>query len=252
MGSIPMKYPQALLNQKSISCLLVLTAITAPTNIALAQDTIFIPTPPDQGAPTGRRQGGATRGDCLAYQDLTALIPQVEGVVWSQTASAAPRFFFYIPQALNSAVPLEFVIQDSDDNYAFYEEFAVEAEAGILAVAVAPDAELAIDESYSWTFSVYCDAERPSASVSVSGTVQRVAEAIAPISTESTSEAQLEQLRQYAAAGIWHEAIALAFDLHKADPSSVEFLETLEALLEQSGLTDIAPTAPVLACCQVE
>ncbi len=207
---------------RKIVGLLTGIAIAGAPQVAAAQSNIeYIPPPPDQGAPTGRRQGGATRGDCLAYQDLTALVPQVEGVVWSQAASATPSFFFYVPEALTSAIPIEFVIQDSDDNYAVYQEFMTEAEAGILAVPVASDAAgLELDQTYTWTFSIYCDAERPSASVSVSGTFKRVADPVADTpNTALDPAAQLEQIQQYAAAGIWHDAIAGAIALHQADPT---------------------------------
>lgn len=236
---------------------LALGAIAAPPR-ALAQTNVeFVappPPPPEQGAPTGRRQGGATRGHCSDYQGLTALVPQVDGVVWSQTASALPPFFFYIPAALNSDIPIEFVIQDRDDHYAVYQGFTVEANAGILAVPITAETSgLDLGQTYTWTFSVYCDKDRPSASISVSGSVQRVTEPVEIITEPAAAPAvQLAQIQQYAAAGIWHEAIALALQLHKSNPTNVEFLEALEALLEQSGLTEISPTEPVFECCQAE
>ncbi|MBE9064622.1 DUF928 domain-containing protein [cf. Phormidesmis sp. LEGE 11477] len=209
----------------------------------------FLPTPPDQGAPDGRQRGGANRGDCLPYQDLTALVPEIDGTVWSQTASENPSFFFNIPAALTESVPAELVIQDSNDNYAFRKEFAIETAAGILAV---PVSELMPGQSYSWTFSIYCDAARPSNSVSVSGTIQRVADlAIVPIpaeeqsteplSTEQLSNSQkLNLLQQYAENGIWHEAIALAISIHQSEPSNTEYAEILESLLAQAGLSNFS------------
>lgn len=221
----------------NLSILATLLVYTLP-----AQATFqFLPKPPDQGAPTGRQRGGANRGDCLAYQGLTAIVPEVEGIVWSQTASDSPTFFFNIPAALTESVPLEFVIQDSNDDYVFRKQFAVDAEAGTLAIFTNG---LTANQSYSWTFAVYCDANRPSASVSVSGTVQRV-EAIA-LSLEQTAIEQLsdseklELIRRYAADGIWHEAIALAISLRESDPSNVEHAEPLENLLTQAGLTNVS------------
>ena len=246
-----MQYLHTLLNRRLFSGLLACAAIVGPSHAALAQAPVFVPTPPDQGTPTGRRQGGATRGECSDYQGLTALVPQVEGIVWSHTASATPAFFFYVPHTLNSEILLEFVIQDSRDNYAFYEEFAVDAEAGILAVQSEPDADLNADEAYLWTFSIYCDAARPSASVSVSGTVKRVTDTVLlDANPEPTPATQFDQIRQYAASGIWHEAIAGAIALYQADPNNADYQATLEALLEQSGLADIAPAAPVYECCE--
>ena len=209
----------------------------------------FIPTPPDQGAPEGRQRGGASRGDCSAHEDLAAIVPQVNGVVWSQTASATPTFFFDVPAELTAATPLELIIQDNNDEYVFRRQFTAEAAAGLLAVPAIPTAPeqsgLALGKAYSWTFSIYCDIARPSDSVSVSGTVQRVANpvsnSIETPETPLTEAEQFEQLQQYAAEGIWHEAVEIAILLHQADPDNVTYLDALESLLEQAGITETLP-----------
>jgi hypothetical protein len=207
--------------------------------LSLAQS---VPTPPDQGAPTGRRRGGASRGDCLDYQNLTALVPVVNGIVWSETQSPAPDFFFYIPTPLTKAIPLELVVQDSHDNYVFRQQFSVEAAPGILAVPTHGDGtELVPGETYTWTFSIYCDVTRPSASVSVTGSVKRVmgsefsTPASAPLSAMPFSMAQ-----QYAATGLWHEALELTLSLRQTDPDNAEYQALLASLLESAGLADIA------------
>lgn len=201
-----------------------------------------VPTPPDQGAPSGRQRGGASRGDCMAYQDLAALVPVVDGSVWSQTSSPTPDFFFYVPQSLTTDVPLEMVVQDSDDNYVFRQQFSVDAPVGILTVPISSlGAELTPGESYSWTFSIYCDTARPSASVAVFGTVTRVADAVIPEAGHPlTPEQQLALAQQYADAGIWHEALGLTLALHWADPDNADYLAALDDLLQQAGLADLA------------
>lgn len=202
----------------------------------------LLPTPPDQGAPSGRQRGGATRGDCLAYQDLTALVPLVNGVVWSETASDAPSFFFDIPAPLTPQTPLEFVIQDSNDDYVFHQELSVEADAGIVELAVPTGkAALTPGETYAWTLSVYCDAARPSASVSVTGTLKRVDSLSVALPEDS-----LMRVRQYAAVGLWHESIKLAFDLYQRAPGNAEYVASIEALLDQAGLADVPLSAPQL------
>ncbi|MEL7227319.1 MAG: DUF928 domain-containing protein [Cyanobacteria bacterium J06576_12] len=204
------------------------------------QTVQFLPTPPDQGSPDGRQRGGATRGDCLEYQELTAIVPKVDGVVWSQTTSALPTFFFQVPAELTEEVPLEFVIQDSNDAYVVRQQFSVDAEAGLLAVPTTAElGELAVGESYSWTFSIYCDEARPSASVSVTGTVQRVGDEVVGSVADSSEILPAEQFRllqQYASEGIWHEAIGIAIALHQADPNNVTYQETLQSLFTQAGI----------------
>ncbi|MEL6554645.1 MAG: DUF928 domain-containing protein [Cyanobacteria bacterium J06621_11] len=207
----------------------------------------FLPTPPDQGAPTGRQRGGATRGDCLAYQDLRALVPEIDGVVWSQTASDTPSFFFEVPTAITTETPLEFVIQDSNDDYAVRKRFSIDTVAGIIEIPVAKgETSLIPGQNYSWTLSIYCDAARPSASVSVSGTLQRVADfSTATTIPEMTPEEQIERIQQYATEGIWHEATVLALVLHQTAPNNADYLETLESLFGQAGFVDLSLSAPI-------
>jgi hypothetical protein len=178
---------------------------------------------------------------------LIALVPIVDGIVWSQTSSPTPDFFFYVPEALTADIPLELVVQDSEDNYVFRQQFSVDAPPGILSIPVTSEnAGLSPGEAYLWTFSIYCDAARPSASVSVFGTIQRVDDAVvitpdAPL----TPDTQLDLAQQYAETGLWHEAMALTLSLHATNSDDAEYLETLEALLEAAGISDIAPTVPV-------
>ncbi|MBD2110037.1 DUF928 domain-containing protein [Nodosilinea sp. FACHB-13] len=203
-----------------------------------------MPTPPDQGAPSGRQRGGASRGDCADYQGLTALVPVVDGIVWSQTHSPNPKFFFHVPKALTADIPLELVVQDSNDNYLFHRQFSVDAPSGILTIPLTSEgAGLMPGETYSWTFSIYCDLARPSAAVSVFGTIRRVADAAVPLSDTSPSTQPLKLAQQYAAAGLWHEAMGLTLSV--AEPNNADYLATLTSLLELAGLADLSPAALV-------
>ena len=216
----------------------------APLNTPIettTSDIQFVPEPPpDQGAPDGRQRGGGTRGDCLAYQGLTALVPQVEGIVWSQTAIATPSLFFHVPADLNEAIPLELVIQDSSDDYVFRKQFSANAAAGTLAVSAGG---LQPDELYTWTFSIYCDAQSPSNLVYVSGTIERRADVeVISFSADASSAEKLEALQQYAAQGIWQEAIALAIDLFYTKHNDSSQIGAFSSLLEQIGLSDLSLT----------
>jgi len=221
--------------------------------VPLAHAQVYLlPVPPDQGTPNGRSRGGATRGDCLAHSGLTALIPTVDDAVWSQTASATPTFFFELPTVLTAAMPMEFVIQDSDDNYIFRHQYTSGHAAGVMKIATGTQSEnpsgLAVGETYHWTLSLYCDVARPSASVSVAGTIKRVADPAAATTygvSEKLSEAgQYDRVQQYAAAGIWHEAIDQAFSLVQADSENGLYQQALTSLLEQAGHVDILPISP--------
>lgn len=227
-----------------LSSAIALLGLAATLWLPLAPLARAVPNPPDQGAPSGRQRGGASRGDCLDYQDLTALVPVVDGIVWSQTYSPTPEFFFHVPKALTADIPLELVVQDSQDNYVFRRQFAVDAPSGMLTVPVSSaSAGLTSGESYSWTFSIYCDAARPSSAVSVFGTIHRASGAAVIMPDAPTPAQRLALARQYAAAGIWHEAMGLTLSV--AEPDNADYLAALTSLLEFAGLADLSPTALV-------
>jgi hypothetical protein len=168
----------------------------------------------------------------------------VDGIVWSQTQSPTPKFFFYVPKALTTDIPLELVVQDSQDNYVYRRQFFVDTPSGIIAIPMtSEEAGLMPGEAYSWTFSIYCDLARPSAAVSVFGTIQRVTGAAVILPDAPSSTQQLALARQYAAAGIWHEAMGLTLSV--AEPNNPDYLATLTSLLESAGLADLSPAAPV-------
>ncbi len=229
-----------LVNRRYAGCAVgLVTSAWCAIALPIQAQVSFVPTPPDQGAPDGRQRGGANRGDCLSYQGLTALVPEVDGKVWSQTVSTMPHFLFKIPAPLNESISLELVVQDSSDNYVFRKQFSIDAAAGTLSI---PTSGLTTNANYSWTFSIYCDAARPSESVSVSGTVQRVADLpeMTTVIAALSPEEKINRLQQYAAEGIWHEAISLALGLYQAEQNNATYTETLESLFEQAKLADIS------------
>ncbi|MGF1538378.1 MAG: DUF928 domain-containing protein [Elainellaceae cyanobacterium] len=207
------------------------------------------PLPPGQGAPTGRRDGGASRGNCEAYGDLTALVPLTDGVVWGQTTTAQPTLWFYLPTAVTPETPLELVVQDANDNFLYTTTLAVDMAAGSLAIALPETIELPVDEPHYWTMSVYCDPERPAASVFVQGTIERAAAAeVAPFSADT--ERSLAQAQAYASRGIWYDALTILGQRLQGG-ADVESQQAWTALLEQVGL-EAAAAAPVLPCCLAE
>ena len=209
------------------------------------------PPPGGQGAPSGRRDGGASRGNCLDYEGLMAIVPITNGVVWGQTTAAHPTLWFYSPVALTPETPLELVVQDAADNYIYTTVLAVEMEAGTMAIAT-PDSATALlpNEPYYWTFSINCDPERPAASVFVRGTIQRVeVDGLEAFSAET--ERSLSQARTYAAAGIWHDALNIMGDLRQNNPADPDIEDAWTELLQQTDLSQIAPE-PIQDCCVPE
>jgi len=195
----------------------------------------FSPATAPTGTVAGQRQTSrdSMADACTPYAGLTALVPQVGGIVWSQSAANKPTFFFQIPTALNNNVPLTFVVQDDNDNEVYRRRFRLRTAAGVLAVPVRGDG-LTVDETYRWTFSVGCD---DGASVAaVSGTVRRIAGPT--VEPGNTPAVRMTRAEVYAAAGVWHEALEIAIAMAQAEPSNEVYQQNLTDLLSQAGLAD--------------
>ncbi len=210
------------------------------------------PPPPNQGAPSGRRRGGASRGPCQQYEALTALVPVTGELVWGLTAAERPTFWFFVPEMLAAELPVEFVLQDEADNYVYKTTFTVpETRPGVVSLSVPPAAApLEIGKPYHWTFSISCDPEKPSASVFVQGSVQRVS--LEPVLQRQLAAATpRERVALYAANGIWHEAVTAIAELRRAEPNDSTLTAAWADLLRQVELEAIAQQ-PIVNCCTPE
>lgn len=236
--------------------LLAMLSLTQPGQFeayASGPDSIVFnapPLPPGQGAPSGRRDGGASRGHCPAYSELAALVPVTDGRVWGQTTAAHPTLWFYLPTAVTPETPIELMVQDAADNSLYMTTLAVEAEAGSFAISLPDTVTLPLNEPHYWTLALFCDPERPAASVFVSGTIERVAaDGLRPLSTDAARS--LSQAQVYANAGMWYDALTILGELQQDNESDAESQTAWAALLEQVGLAQAA-AAPVQPCCESE
>ncbi len=226
----------------------LIAALILPSPAAWAQtseplDTIIFnapPPPPEKGTPGGRATGGAGRGSCQDYEALQALVPTVDGTVYSQTAEAFPTFWFYLPTALTSDMSLEFVIQDNNDEFIYATEVTESnIPAGLQQLSVPATAQsLEIDSTYTWTFSIYCE-PTVAGTIFVNGTVERVV-----ASESSPSLSDLEQVQHFASQGLWHEALTRVIDLYKSNPDDLDISNIWQSLLEQANVTNV-PLEPV-------
>lgn len=221
-----------------------------PTPDLQQQQVIFNdPTPPNQGSPGGRQRGGASRGPCRQFEPLTALVPAKQGIVWGQTTSDRPTFWFYLPAPLTEQTPIEFTLQDVNDNEVYHTRLtAPGTRSGLIQLSIPPTAPaLAVNQPYLWTLSVYCNPNKPSEAVFVQGMIQRVRLDANPQNRQPASD-RLEQVRFYAANGIWYNAMNLLADLYRAEPSDRQLASTWAALLKQANLENLT-TVPFSSCC---
>lgn len=199
--------------------------------------TFNLPTPPSQGIPQGRHKGGGSRSNCQNYQNLTAIVPLSNNIVWGKTIANHPEFLFYLPQGSN----IEFVLQDEEDNYIYQTDQKISPDSqGIIKISL-PDTVKPLEsgEIYQWTLSISCDVDNPSAFVYVQGS-------IAKVSLDANIESQLsianntEKVIIYAEQGIWYDAIALLAQLRQENPNDTEIETMWVELLEQVNLAELA------------
>jgi Domain of Unknown Function (DUF928) len=237
----------------SLSLLLFAQASAAqsPKNPIQAGQILFNdPTPPSQGTPGGRQQGGASRGPCRAFESLTAMVPATQGKVWGQTVSEHPAFWFYLPSELTAKTPIEFTIQDSNDQYIYNTKLNSEkTKSGLIQLAIPTTAKsLEVGKSYTWTFSVHCDPAKPSSAVFVQGTIQRIVLS-QPLKSRLGEQISLQQVQLYAANGIWFEAFDGLAALYRQDTTGSAVISAWGSLLNQVKL-DRLKAVPLTDCCQ--
>ncbi|AFZ55781.1 DUF928 domain-containing protein [Anabaena cylindrica FACHB-243] len=206
------------------------------------------------GEPKGRRRGGGSRGPCKQYETLTALVPvtktENKDIVWGNSASQTPTFWFFVPDKLTPKVPVEFVIQDEADNYVYQTKFnPPETPAGVISLAVKPTVPLETGKSYRWTFSISCDPDKPSASVYVRGSMTQIALNSNLKKQLETAKTPLEKAVIFAENGIWQDALTtLGEQMQNSKPIDPEITSVWAELLKQVNL-DNSASASIVPCC---
>jgi Domain of Unknown Function (DUF928) len=227
-------------------------SVPSQQNIQQTQIIFNDPTPPSQGSPSGRRWGGASRGPCRKFEGLAALVPANNGMVWGKTTSDRPTFWFYLPNQLTAQTPIEFVVQDSADNYVYKTRFtAPQTQSGLINLPIpATTKSLEVGKTYSWTLSVYCDPAKPSTAVFVNGTIQRVSLDTA-LQNRLQQATPVEQVGLYAANGIWFEALNTLANLYRTQSNQKSIATAWTSLLQQVNLANLSQM-PFAPCCTPE
>jgi hypothetical protein len=164
------------------------------------------PAPPNLGDPSDRGQGGGSRGSCLPYKDVSALLPRSQ---WGLTTLAHPTIWLNAPKGIAANLPLEFVLQDAAGKTLFKERIdSAATPAGTTQIpfpAAAP--ALQVNQQYRWSIAIYCDAEVPDQPLTVRGGISR--SALSPTATEDLAKATtaIERAAIYAEEGIWYDAL---------------------------------------------
>ncbi len=222
--------------------------------------TVNLPTPPNLGAPTGRVRGGASRGACPGYEQLKALVPQMDSKrAWGLTSSARPVFWFYLPERVDQTVPIEFVLQDPQDQYIYRTVLTPTiTAAGIVSIAL-PETTQPLQPGvlYQWTMSMNCDPDRRTQFAFIRGNIQRevsglqVSSLVLQQQERLSQAALLDTASRLANNGIWYDAVTALGQSRRQWPEAVQAEQFWQILLREGGLSDLQ-SAPLLACCSSE
>jgi Domain of Unknown Function (DUF928) len=211
----------------------------------------------DSGEPGGRGRGGAGRGDCKAYQSLTALVPVVKlktkDKVWGLTTRDRPTFWFAMPVALTPQQPIQFTLQGQDDNTIYKTTLNVKvSQAGIIQITIPETGKsLQIDQTYRWGFSVQCNAINTTETVFVRGSIRRVA-IPTEIEQQLLTQQPIDRAMVYAKYGIWFDALTtLGQEMSQNEKPDRATLESWSMLLKQGNFANLSKN-PIVPCCTVK
>ncbi|MBF2067559.1 MAG: DUF928 domain-containing protein [Calothrix sp. C42_A2020_038] len=211
------------------------------------------PRPPKSGEPTGRAQGGAGRG-C----EPTALMPVTKSsgrnFLWGLTVNERPQFWFSLPRKMTTKDAIEFVLKDSSGKE-IYKTMLKNSEIpkGIISFAIPEKTQpLQIDQSYNWSFSVYCDfktlEDKPG---NVQGSIQRVSTPENLKTQLAGAKTPVEQATIYAKNGIWFDAVT-TLAINMRDKKSKDIVSAWNDLLKQVNLEKTASLSVTNCCTQLK
>lgn len=236
------------------------------------QEFTLPPPPQDPGAPVGRREGGSSRGKKIfalcqsvaevasqkcATARLTALVPEISDKkqVWGLTTAEHPEFLFYLskfrdPRKPDTAnLPIEFVLQDENDQYIYKTRFVLPlTDGGIIRLPLPTTSPpLEIGKRYTWTLFTHF---HPSETNFVQGTISRTR--LTPQRQKKLQTASpLQRLDILLQEGLWFDAVSTLLELKQADPRDLKLASKWTRLLHDINLKELA-TEPMLPCCTPE
>ncbi len=201
------------------------------------------PTPPDPGEPGGRGQGGGSRGECRPYESVTALVPKSS---WGLTTIERPTLWFNLPQGLEAGVAIEWVLRDEAGKPILKSRFkAPKTPPGVISLSVPTTTGLKVNQTYRWTFSIYCNPQEPDQPVTIRGRITR-SPLSAKLQAQIAAADPLEKATLYAENGIWYDSLTTLGQQSQKDPAAAA---AWTDLLRQEKLV---PSGAIVPCCTIK
>ena len=209
-----------------------------------------LPTLPETGAPTGRREGGASRNGCPTLnRKLTAIVPGIKepgresgfSSRLATTISEYPTFWVYLPQLTPEISSGEFIIQDEAGKDIYRQSMNLPKKAGVIGVKPpsSPEYALALEQKYHWYFRVFCDPSQTQAEyIYVDSWIQKV-------SFGSTVDSELKAQKpanylDYVDRDLWYDALTHLATLRQNEPKNHNYQQEWANLLKLLDLENLA------------
>lgn len=160
--------------------------------------------------PTGEHEGGGVRGKGIGCVALEAKNPQplIPQEAPTLTLSESPELLFYVPD-VDQASTLEIQLHNQDHQVVFRQEFQPGYQPGIVSLNLIDETNnnaLEVNNLYSWYLVQECAGVRIP-KVLANGFIKRV-KLDKNLAKQLETASDLEKIRLYQSANIWHEAIA--------------------------------------------
>lgn len=189
---------------------------------------------PGSSAAGGRRNSAACpqdRGTTSTSLPLTALSPMTEPGL---TLEAYPTFLIYVPRT--SAETAEFSLSSREGRGIYRTTIPLTDTPDIISITVPAESEpLEIGRSYMWVLAIICDPNHRMSDQFVMATVQRTE--LDPVRLSQIEQAPVrERITLYQESGIWHDALALLFELKRSQRDNPEIDTAWRELLQSGGV----------------
>lgn len=173
----------------------------------------------------GGREGGGSRGPCIAETSPTihspiALVP-VNG--FGTTLAARPTFFVYVPTIKPEAgvtPQMQFVLRTADNRQIYTTTFSKIPNPGIISFtlpATANSPSLELGKTYRWTVTLICNPndEDRSRNKLTAGSIQRIAPPSQMVRDLAQAASPQDKVAVYAKYGIWYDALGEIANLRR-------------------------------------
>jgi hypothetical protein len=205
--------------------------LAAPNGSLIAQAF----NPPKRGAPS-TTAGGATRGGCNTQRKQ--IIPLLPKEKLGLTIAERPSLFWAVSRLAANTAQLT-ILSDNESRVVYETTLSIPKTSGIMQFTLPQDAPaLKAGKQYHWILSINCKADESGNEMSVDGWIERIEPTPELAKALKTADPR-QQVKLYAEAGIWHEALTTLATLRLSQPKDFRLSSSWRELLRSVGLSSV-------------